>query len=407
MVARIKTFGEVDERSLQQLRTCMEAGDAELGVLCADHHPGYSQPIGGGIAYEGYVSPSGVGYDIGCGNKAVQTDLRSEDLDVEAVMREVTRRISFGMGVPNRERVDHPVLEKILRADFAPQRKLHQLARTQLGTVGSGNHFVNLFEDEDGWVWVGVHFGSRGFGHKTASGFLALAQGLAFDERAREGEMDSPPVLFPVDSELGQAYVGAMELAGEYAYAGRDVVVATVLEILGCEAVHEVHNHHNFAWREEHFGRTYWVIRKGCTPARPGQEGFVGGSMGDDSVILGGVGGTEAEESLFSTVHGAGRVMSRSQAAGRIRRRKRVVDGRQVWVQEQVKPGVVDWPAVQARLREQGIVLVGGGADEAPEVYKRLPEVLAAHAGSIRVKHTLRPLGVAMAGRDVFDPYKD
>jgi len=385
----------------------MEAGDAELGVLCADHHPGYSQPIGGGIAYEGYVSPSGVGYDIGCGNKAVQTDLRSEDLDVEAVMREVTRRISFGMGVPNRERVDHPVLEKILRADFAPQRKLHQLARTQLGTVGSGNHFVNLFEDEDGWVWVGVHFGSRGFGHKTASGFLALAQGLAFDERAREGEMDSPPVLFPVDSELGQAYVGAMELAGEYAYAGRDVVVATVLEILGCEAVHEVHNHHNFAWREEHFGRTYWVIRKGCTPARPGQEGFVGGSMGDDSVILGGVGGTEAEESLFSTVHGAGRVMSRSQAAGRIRRRKRVVDGRQVWVQEQVKPGVVDWPAVQARLREQGIVLVGGGADEAPEVYKRLPEVLAAHAGSIRVKHTLHPLGVAMAGRDVFDPYKD
>ena len=385
----------------------MEAGDAELGVLCADHHPGYSQPIGGGIAYEGYVSPSGVGYDIGCGNKAVQTDLRSEDLDVEAVMREVTRRISFGMGVPNRERVDHPVLEKILRADFAPQRKLHQLARTQLGTVGSGNHFVNLFEDEDGWVWVGVHFGSRGFGHKTASGFLALAQGLAFDERAREGEMDSPPVLFPVDSELGQAYVGAMELAGEYAYAGRDVVVATVLEILGCEAVHEVHKHHNFAWREEHFGRTYWVIRKGCTPARPGQEGFVGGSMGDDSVILEGVGGTEAEESLFSTVHGAGRVMSRSQAAGRIRRRKRVVDGRQVWVQEQVKPGVVDWPAVQARLREQGIVLVGGGADEAPEVYKRLPEVLAAHAGSIRVKHTLHPLGVAMAGRDVFDPYKD
>jgi len=406
-VATIKTFGEVDERSLQQLRTCMEAGDAELGVLCADHHPGYSQPIGGGIAYEGYVSPSGVGYDIGCGNKAVQTDLRSEDLDVEAVMREVTRRISFGMGVPNRERVDHPVLEKILRADFAPQRKLHQLARTQLGTVGSGNHFVNLFEDEDGWVWVGVHFGSRGFGHKTASGFLALAQGLAFDERAREGEMDSPPVLFPVDSELGQAYVGAMELAGEYAYAGRDVVVATVLEILGCEAVHEVHNHHNFAWREEHFGRTYWVIRKGCTPARPGQEGFVGGSMGDDSVILEGVGGTEAEESLFSTVHGAGRVMSRSQAAERIRRRKRVVDGRQVWVQEQVKPGVVDWPAVQARLREQGIVLVGGGADEAPEVYKRLPEVLAAHAGSIRVKHTLHPLGVAMAGRDVFDPYKD
>jgi tRNA-splicing ligase RtcB (3'-phosphate/5'-hydroxy nucleic acid ligase) len=106
-------------------------------------------------------------------------------------------------------------------------------------------------------------------------------------------------------------------------------------------------------------------------------------------------------------VHGAGRVMSRSHAAGRFRYRKQVVDGRKIRVQEQVRPGVVDWPAVQTRLREQGIVLVGGGADEAPEVYKRLPEVLSAHAGSIRVKHTLRPLGVAMAGREVYDPYKD
>src|SRR5262245_6773466 len=440
----IKTFGQVDARSLEQLERCMAAGDAEFGVLCADHHPGYSQPIGGGIAYEGHVSPSGVGYDIACGNKAAQTELTRADLDaqggVEAVMREITRRISFGMGVPAQERVDHPVLDKIRNAEFAPQRKLSQLAESQLGTVGSGNHYVNVMEDETGRIWVGVHFGSRGFGHKTASGFLALAQGLAFDARAREGEMDSPPVLFEVGSELGESYVAAMELAGEYAYAGRDVVVAKVLEILGGKAVHEVHNHHNFAWREEHFGRTYWVVRKGCTPARPGQEGFVGGSMGDDSVILEGVASADADASLHSTVHGAGRVMSRTQAAGRIRRRKRYacshrdcdrvfdIDGisstagvpkkgvcpdhpearvRKIWVDEQVSQGKVDWPAVQARLREQGIVLVGGGADEAPEVYKRLPDVLAAHGDTIRVKHTLRPLGVAMAGRDVHDPYKD
>jgi tRNA-splicing ligase RtcB len=434
-MSKIKTFGEVDARSLEQLERCMAAGDADFGVLCADHHPGYSQPIGGAVAYEGYVSPSGVGYDIGCGNKAAQTNLTRADLDalggVEAVMREITRRISFGMGVPATELTGHPVLDRIRNADFAPQRKLSRLAESQLGTVGSGNHYVDVMEDEDGRIWVGVHFGSRGFGHKTASGFLALAQGLAFDARAHEGEMDSPPVLFEVGSELGESYIAAMELAGEYAYAGRDIVVAKVLEILGAEATHEVHNHHNFAWREEHFGRTYWVVRKGCTPARPGQEGFVGGSMGDESVILAGVENPEADESLHSTVHGAGRVMSRTKAAGRMRRRKRwecthrdctrVFDTdakgqcpdhptsrvRKVWVQEQISPGVVDWPAVQARLREQGIVLVGGGADEAPEVYKRLPEVLAAHGDSIRVKHTLRPLGVAMAGRDVVDPYKD
>src|SRR5205085_831775 len=107
LMATIKTFGPVDERSMQQLRRCMAAGDAEFGVLCADHHPGYSQPIGGGIAYEGYVSPSGVGYDIGCGNKAAETELTRGDLDalggVEAVMGEITRRISFGMGVPAAE----------------------------------------------------------------------------------------------------------------------------------------------------------------------------------------------------------------------------------------------------------------------------------------------------------------
>ena len=129
-------------------------------------------------------------------------------------------------------------------------------------------------------------------------------------------------------------------------------------------------------------------------------------------------------------MHGAGRVMSRTQAAGKVRRRKRWACGDRdcdrlfesadtrcpehpgsrmlkTWVHEQVRPGVVDWPAVQARLRDQGIVLVGGGADEAPEVYKRLPDVLAAHARSIRVTHRLRPLGVAMAGRDIHDPYKD
>src|SRR5215207_7198773 len=124
-MSTIKTFGAVDERSLKQLERCMEAGDADFGVLCADHHPGYSQPIGGGIAYEGYVSPSGVVFDIGCGNKAARTGLTRADLDerggVEALMREITRRISFGMGVAARERADHPVLDRIRGAEFAPQ----------------------------------------------------------------------------------------------------------------------------------------------------------------------------------------------------------------------------------------------------------------------------------------------
>jgi tRNA-splicing ligase RtcB len=252
--------------------------------------------------------------------------------------------------------------------------------------------------------------------------------------------MNSPPVLLETSSELGQAYISAMELAGHYAYAGRDWVVKKVLEILGTKSDFDVHNHHNFAWRETHFGEEYWVVRKGCTPAFPGQQGFVGGSMGDVSVVLEGVESTDSASALYSTVHGAGRVMSRSAAAGRV---KNVYEcnepGCDFWMKpreyldalakrglkrgaslcpdhphqrmtkrsRQVKQGRVDWEATVKSLAEKGIELRGGAADEAPAVYKRLPEVLAAHGDTIRVLHTLRPVGVAMAGAGTFDPYRD
>ncbi len=440
----ITVRGDVDERAVEQLRRCADAGDAVAGVLCADGHVGYSQPIGGAVAYPDHISPSGVGYDIACGNKAARTDLRVEDLrpDLPRVMDEIYHRISFGVGRKNDEPVDHPVIEQIWKAEFRPQRKLRQLAANQLGTVGAGNHYVDLFAGDDGHVWVGVHFGSRGFGHKTASGFLALAAGRGFEDRGPDGEMDSPPVLLHVDSELGQAYLAAMELAGAYAYAGRDVVVDRVLEILGAAATYEVHNHHNFAWRERHFGQDVWVIRKGCTPAFPGQEGFVGATMGEPSVILRGTDAPAGEDLLRSTVHGAGRVMSRTQAAGRIGNRAEcTARDCDVWVpwrelqdararagvrerdpftlcprhpggkmakrRGRVKDGVIDFGAVRSGLASEGIELRGGAADEAPAAYKRLDQVLAAHADTVEVLHRLTPIGVAMAAPDTFDPYKD
>ena len=386
----IAVRGDVDARAVEQLARCAEAGDAVRAALLADGHVGYSQPIGGVIAYPEHISPSGVGYDIGCGNKATRTDLTLGDIDVPGAMDKIAKRISFGIGRNEGERADHPVLDKIRRADFASQRKLYDQAANQLGTVGGGNHYVDLFADGEDRVWVGVHFGSRGFGYKTANGFLARAQGLAFEGRPTGGEMDAPPVLLHQDSELGQAYIAAMQLAGEYAYAGRDVVVARVLEILGAREVDSVHNHHNFAWREEVDGVECWVVRKGCTPAFPGQRGFVGSTMGDVSVVVEGVESAGTKELIHSTIHGAGRVMSRRQAKGK-----------------KGKPGVIDWRAVQDRLRKRGIELRGGAADEAPEVYKRLDDVLAAHADTIKVTHRLRPVGVAMAGAHVFDPYKD
>src|SRR4051794_6670970 len=312
--------GDVDARAVRQLQTCAREGDAIRGVICADGHVGYSQPIGGAVAYPDHISPSGVGYDIACGNKAVRTDLRVDDVreELPRIMDKIFARISFGVGRTNAEPVDHPVLDAIAGAAFEPQRQLLPMARDQLGTVGAGNHYVDLFAGDDGHLWVGVHFGSRGFGHKTASGFLALAAGKRFEERAPEGEMDSPPILLAASSALGESYIAAMRLAGDYAYAGRDVVVDRVLAILGARETYAVHNHHNFAWRERHFGVDVWVVRKGCTPAFPGQEGFVGATMGEPSVILRGTGGAGGEDLLHSTVHGAGRAMSRTQAAGRM-----------------------------------------------------------------------------------------
>lgn len=440
----ITVRGDIDNRAVEQLTRCAEAGDAVAGVLCADGHVGYSQPIGGAVAYPDHISPSGVGYDIACGNKAVRTGLRVEDVraDLPRLMDAISERISFGVGRKNEEPVDHPVLESIHRADFHPQRRMVQMAANQLGTVGSGNHYVDLFAGDDGLVWVGVHFGSRGFGHKTASGFLAMAQGGGFKDRVPDGEMDSPPVLLHVDSALGQDYIAAMNLAGEYAYAGRDVVVDKVLEILGTRATYEVHNHHNFAWRERHHGVDAWVIRKGCTPAFPGQEGFVGATMGEPSVILRGTDDPDGAALLHSTVHGAGRVMSRTQAAGRVGNRAECTvrdcvqwvpwgrfrhereqaglgahepftlcplhpEGKMAKRRGRIKEGSVDFDAVRARLRTAGIELRGAAADEAPEAYKRLDEVLAAHGGTVEILHRLTPIGVAMAGADTVDPYKD
>lgn len=216
--------------------------------------------------------------------------------------------------------------------------------------------------------------------------------------------MDAPPILFMQDTPMGQAYLEALDLAGAYAYAGRDWVVNRILQILQTRADYEVHNHHNFAWKETHYSEQYWVVRKGCTPAFPGQQGFIGSTMLDESVIVEGLDSPEARSSLYSTVHGAGRVMSRRQATGKIKWQKNT-DGTRRLVQ--VSPGKVDYRKTQISARAAGVELRGGGADESPECYKNLSEVLAYHANTIRVLHRLQPIGVIMAGADIYDPYKD
>ena len=386
-VKNIAVWGEpVHEEALGQLEVCVKG--AFGGALMADHHVGYSMPIGGVIAYEDKVSPSGVGYDIGCGNKAVLTDMPAKEArrKIKKIMDDVFSIISFGMGMKNDEKVDHELYDDPAWKDIGVLKTHRQLAQNQLGTVGSGNHYVDIFIDEQDRVWIGVHFGSRGIGHKTASHFLEAGGG--------KSGMFVEPVVFDLKSEIGADYWQAMELAGRYAYAGRDWVCDRVLKIMGAKELESVHNNHNFAWKEQHYGKEIVVVRKGATPAFPGQRGFVGGSMGDISVILEGVESDEGPAAFFSTVHGAGRVMSRTRAAGRMKKGKRL-------------GGEVTRDMMNKWINEKGVTLRGAGCDESPHCYKRLPEVLKFHSETTKVVHTLNPIGVAMAGEKEWDLYRD
>jgi tRNA-splicing ligase RtcB len=394
---RIAVFGSpVDARAVEQLKNVARDERVVAAALMADHHVGYSMPIGGVAVYENAISPSGVGFDIACGNKAALTDIRVEDLgETKPILREIQRRVAFGLGRKNRDRLDAPLFDDPVWPQIERLSPgLKQKARDQLGTVGSGNHYVDLLADESGRVWVANHFGSRGLGHTIASGFLSLAAGRKFTERVPESE---DPTVFGLDSDTGALYFDAMRLAGEYAYAGRDYVVEQVLGILGARALQTVHNHHNYAWIEG--GKV--VVRKGATPLTR-EPAFIGGSMGDASVIVRGTG--EDIGNLTSAPHGAGRVMSRTKAAGKFVK-VRGPDGRRRRVRDK-STAAVDWDAARADLDARGIVVLGAGADEAPQVYKSLREVLSHHP-NIEVTETLRPLGVIMAGDDELDPYRD
>lgn len=387
------TYGQHDDNTLAQMKTCMETGSAAAGVLCADGHLGYAHPIGGVVGYTDHISISGVGFDIACGNMAIRTDVPYSAVKdrVLTILQDVSKVVSFGVGRSNGVEVQHELFESDLW-NAAEVPELKQMARNQLGTVGSGNHYVDLFEDGDGLVWIGVHFGSRGLGHKITTKYLTAAG-------AKDG-MLVPPALLDKGSDLANGYLAGVELGGLYAYAGREWVVDQVRQIIGGTETFRVHNHHNFAWHETHGGVDMWVVRKGATPAFPDQFGFVGGSMGDNAVILRGVESEQSKASLYSTVHGAGRIMSRTDARGRFVRNAETG-------KKERQPGRVRHDEWQQWITDKGVTLIGADLDEAPQAYRRLPEVLAAHAGTVEIVHNLRPFGVIMAGSNEFDPYKD
>ena len=448
----MKIFGTHEQNTIDQLNDV--AKYAVKTALMADGHAGYIMPVGGVAAYDNAVSVNGVGFDIACGNCAIKTDIKIEDYlgfsvadaaaDPELVTNnsklgaladEIAAAISFGIGRSNRA-TDAPTDHALFSDpawDVIPNKgggqirdMLRSKARQQLGTVGSGNHYVDVLVDRDsGHLWVGVHFGSRGLGHTIASNFLAIGQGGTWGDKGKEVE-----TILNLGTAAGDDYWAVMNLCGQYAYAGREWVTRTVVKLLEGAEVDMVHNHHNFAWKEHHNTisvtsplddgqqKELVVVRKGATPAFPGQRGFVGGSMGDDAVILEGTDAGDFRfdpgfdialhqiDAMYSTVHGAGRVMSRTQAAGK-RDRKTGELKRNKVTGEIIHAGNVSQQMMNQWLRKTGVVLRGGGLDESPHVYRRLPDVLAAQGDTITVLNTLRPLIVVMAGANEFDPYKD
>lgn len=392
VVDGIPVWGDPLPEAVEQMKSVMNYEIAPSYVaLMADHHIGYSVPVGGVVAYERAICVNGVGYDIACGNKAVLLDVEASTVksNIYREMNEINKHISFGVGRKNNETVDHPLFDDPLWNELPLLGSLKDKAVGQLGTVGSGNHYVDLFCDENDRVWIGVHFGSRGLGHSIATHFIKAGGG-------KDG-VHAEPVIFSEDSDLGQQYLKCMELAGRYAYAGRDWVCERVAKILRGHVVEEVHNHHNFAWRERHFGKDLWVIRKGATPAFPSQKGFVGGSMGDISVILEGIDSADGQHALFSTIHGAGRIMGRTAAKGKTHRK----------TGKKLTEGMVKRAEHDAWIQRVGVEVRGGDLDESPYAYKRIESVLEAHSETINILHTLRPIGVCMADDRVQDPYKD
>jgi tRNA-splicing ligase RtcB len=291
-----------DAATIKQIETCVATG-GEHGVLCADGHKGFlTDRQRGRLQKQNFTERRRFRHRLRQSRRPHGRQTRQIAPKIDKILTMV-REISFGIGPQQNTR----------RADCSTTRRASETDRRfeidalSSSAGGRWNHYVDIFADEQDRVWVGVHFGSRGLGHKTATYFLRAAGG-------KDG-MDVPPTVVDEKSEIGHDYLAGMHLAGRYAYAGREAVARHVVKnILGAQIVEEVHNHHNFAWREKHNGEEFWVVRKGATPAFPGQKGFVGGSMGDNAVIIEGVDSPTSREALFSTVHGAGRIMSRTAA---------------------------------------------------------------------------------------------
>lgn len=376
----------IEAAARAQMDAAMRLPVSVAGALMPDAHVGYGLPIGGVLATEGVVIPYAVGVDIACRIRLSVYPLPPAALDTqpERFERALLQQTHFGTGVTNPNRPYHAVLDDPAWNATRLLRTLQDVAGKQLGTSGTGNHFVewgpltltgrdpSLDLEPGDYLALLSHSGSRGVGFKIANAY----SNLAMEAQSKLDRSVRHLAWLSLESEPGQEYWLSMELAGRFASANHAVIHHAVAHSLGLEEIASVENHHNFAWKEDTkdesgANREVIVHRKGATPAGLGVLGLIPGSMGDPGYLVRGRG---EESSLSSAPHGAGRAMSRRAALERVTRADR-----------------------DRYLRDRGVRLLGGGLDESPQAYKGIEAIIAAQTDLVEVLGSFTPKIVRMA----------
>lgn len=379
--APVRIWGrDLEEQAVQQMHNAANLPVAVAGALMPDAHLGYGLPIGGVLATDNAVIPYAVGVDIACRMRLSVFDVPADKLERlrETLKHALERETRFGIGAQHKRPLAHDVLDEDWSVSHIAQRGFEK-ARQQLGTSGSGNHFVewgtleiqpdvsDLVLPPGKYLALLSHSGSRGTGAQIADYYSKLAMAEHPDLPAHLKHL----AWLDLDSAPGQEYWAAMQLMGKYAAANHELIHRQVAKAAGLHAAASVENHHNFAWIEEHMGRRLVVHRKGATPAGEGVLGVIPGSMATPGYVVRGRG---VADSLKSASHGAGRAMSRTAARNSFR-----------------------WHQVQPLLEQAGVELLSAGIDEAPMVYKNINEVMAAQSDLVDIIARFNPRIVKMA----------
>ncbi len=384
----IKSWCEkVDDNAMQQALDLAKHPVLERYVaLMPDCHAGYGMPIGGVIAADNAILPSAVGVDIGCGMIAVQTNVPAERLaemsDRRAIQERLKKRIPVGDGVAHQMPQEWEGFERYLDTNGTVCDFPNVLDRRNLGTLGGGNHFIELQKSDDGFIWMMIHSGSRNLGQRVEKHYQELAKQL---DAAFRVKLPNPELAFlPTDIQQGQDYLRDMNFAMEYAFENRQRMMAIFKETLvdavpETEFLQEINIHHNYAALEFHLGQEFYIHRKGATSAKKDEIGIIPGSMGTASYIVRGLGN---EESFQSCSHGAGRKMSRIAAT------------LQLSVEEcdAAMQGIVceRWSKYRRSKEHKGLF----DLSEAPQAYKSIDDVIAAETDLVEPIVRLTPLAV-------------